>query len=166
MQRLMSPNKYLSQRTTKPTIRLVQPPKTQISLHIGAVWSEYSLITFAFFSLWTIQRRINGNLWQTGWMYRLICIFTGLLVDFVMRFSIIMFKTWTWFGIHHYTKEILYDCCILKCDSNLFSNVYQSFTPYLYVLMFYVLRLLHFQAWFNLFSYFYQSFTLYLYILM
>ena len=30
---------HLSQRTTKPTIRLVRPAKSQISLHVRAVWS-------------------------------------------------------------------------------------------------------------------------------
>ena len=46
--------------------------KTQISLHIHAVWSESSLITCAFYSLLAIQRGINKNPSHTGWMYTLI----------------------------------------------------------------------------------------------
>ena len=49
---------HLSQRT-KPTIRLVRPAKTQISLRIRAVWSESSLIACAFHCLQAIQRGIN-----------------------------------------------------------------------------------------------------------
>ena len=41
----------MSQRTPKPTIRLVRPAKTHISLRIPAVWSESSLIACVFYSL-------------------------------------------------------------------------------------------------------------------
>ena len=80
--------KRLSQRRTKPTIRLVRLAKTQINLHIRAVLSEYLLIAFAFYNLRTIQRNVNENLWHTGWMYRLIWVFPGLtslIVSFVVR---------------------------------------------------------------------------------
>ena len=33
---------HLSQRTTKPTIRLVRPARTQISLRIREVWSVFT----------------------------------------------------------------------------------------------------------------------------
>ena len=77
----------MSQYTTKPTARLVWPGKTQISLCIHAVWSESSMISCVFYSLGAIQRGIQENLCNTGWMYRLIWVFaghTGLIVDFVV----------------------------------------------------------------------------------
>ena len=52
---------YMSQHTTKPTIRLVRPAKTQISLRIRAAWLESSLIAYAFYSLQAIQREINES---------------------------------------------------------------------------------------------------------
>ena len=76
---------------TKPTLKLVQTAKTQISLRIRAVWSESSLIACAFYSLHAIQRWMNENPCHTGWMYRLIWVFaghTGLIVGFVMRWLI------------------------------------------------------------------------------
>ena len=48
-------NKF-SQRTPKPTIRLVRPAKTKISLRIHAVWSESSLIACAFHSLHRLSK--------------------------------------------------------------------------------------------------------------
>ena len=41
---------HMSQRTTKRTIGVVPPAKTQISLHIRAGWSESSLIACAFYT--------------------------------------------------------------------------------------------------------------------
>ena len=75
----------MSQRTTKPTIRLLRSAKTQISLRICAVWSEYSLIAYAFYSLQATQRGLNPC--HTGLMYRLIWAVagnTGLMVGFVV----------------------------------------------------------------------------------
>ena len=78
----------MSQCTKKPTISLVRPAKTQISLHkVCAVWSESLLIVCVFYSLLAIQRRINENPCHTGWMNRLIRVFaghTGLIVGFVV----------------------------------------------------------------------------------
>ena len=68
--------KYLSQHMTKPTIILVPPTKTKISLRIHAVWSVFA-DRIAFYSLWAIQRGINENPCHTGWMYRLIWVFAG-----------------------------------------------------------------------------------------
>ena len=68
-------------------IRFVRPAKTQISLRIRAVWSESSLLAYAFYSLRAIQRGINKKPCHTGWMYRLICVFaghTGLIVGFIL----------------------------------------------------------------------------------
>ena len=69
---LLEPN--LNQRTTKLTIRLVRPAKTQISLRIRAVWSESLLSTCVFYSLRAIKRGIKETPWQTGWLYGLICL--------------------------------------------------------------------------------------------
>ena len=47
---------------------------------------QSSLITYALYNLWAIQRGINENPSHTGWMYRLIWVFaghTGLIVGFV-----------------------------------------------------------------------------------
>ena len=55
------------QCTTKPTVRLVRPAKTQISLRIRTVWSESSLIACKFYSLQAIQRGINENPCCTVW---------------------------------------------------------------------------------------------------
>ena len=57
----------------------------------SAVWSESSLIAWAFYSLQAIQRGINENPCHTGWMYRLIWVFAGhigLIVGFVVRWLI------------------------------------------------------------------------------
>ena len=81
----------LSQRTTKLTIILMQPVKTQISLCICTVWSESLLIACAFYSLQAIQRGIKENLWPTGWMYRLIWVFAdynGYIVGFAVHWLI------------------------------------------------------------------------------
>ena len=78
----------MSQRTKKPTIRLVRPVKTQISLRIRAVWSESSLVACPFYSIQAIQKGINENPCHTGWMYRLTWVFAchkGLIVGFVVR---------------------------------------------------------------------------------
>ena len=94
---------HMSQRTTKPKIRLVRPVKTQISLRIRAVSSESLLIADAFYSLRAIQRgmKLNDNICHTGWMYRLIWVFaghTGLIVGFVMYWLI-----WWYMYIHTMT---------------------------------------------------------------
>ena len=78
---------HLSQRMTKPTVRLVQLAKTRSA---GASLQSYQdlLIACAFFSLWAIQTRMKENRCHTGWMYRLIRVFAGhigLIIGFVMR---------------------------------------------------------------------------------
>ena len=73
----------MSQRMTKPTI--MRPAKTQISLRIRAVWSESSLIAYAFYSLRASQSGINENC-HTGWLCRLIRVlagYIGLILGFV-----------------------------------------------------------------------------------
>ena len=72
---------------TKPTMRLVQPARTQISLPIHAVWSESSLMACAFYSLRAIQRGMNKNPCHTGCIFWLIWVFCGhtdLIVGFVV----------------------------------------------------------------------------------
>ena len=76
------PETDMSQSTTNPIIRLVQPVKTQIGLRIRAVWSESSLIACAFYSL-----RDKREPLPYRWMYRLIwdcASHTGLIVSFVV----------------------------------------------------------------------------------
>ena len=79
---------YMSQRATKPTISLVQPAETQISLRISAILSESSLIACTFDSLQAIQLGSNANHCHTGLIYRMIWVIascTGLIVVFVSR---------------------------------------------------------------------------------
>ena len=88
--------RHMSQRTTKPTIRLVRPAKIQISLLIRAVWSESSLIACVVYSLRAIWRGINEKPCHTEWMYRLIWVcagHTGLIVGFCVRWLICK---WPW----------------------------------------------------------------------
>ena len=72
---------------TKPTIKLVRPVKTQISLLIcRSVWWSHVPS-----SLWAIQRGMNKNPCHTGWKCMLIWIFaghTGLIVGFVSSFIV------------------------------------------------------------------------------
>ena len=53
----------------KPTIRFVQPAKTED--RSSAQSDQSSLIVYAFYSLWAIQRGINEKHCHTGWMYSL-----------------------------------------------------------------------------------------------
>ena len=74
----------MSQRTTKPTIRLVRPANTQIR----AVWSESSLIGMCLLQPPNYTKERWKKKCHTGWMYRLICVFaghTGLIVGFIVR---------------------------------------------------------------------------------
>ena len=71
----------------EPTIRLVRPAKTQISLRMRAVWSDSSLIACVYYSL-RLSKEGQTSSCHTGWMYRLIWAFaghTGFIVGFVMR---------------------------------------------------------------------------------
>ena len=76
----------MSQRTTKPTKRLVRPAKTPISLRIHAVWSESSLITCAFYSIHqegltrilAILMDVQANL-NICWSHRSYCRFCRAL---------------------------------------------------------------------------------------
>ena len=67
----------MSQRTTKPTKRLVRPAKTPISLRIHAVWSESSLITCAFYSI------------HLGWSggAKVLCILHHRGVQLILAYS-------------------------------------------------------------------------------
>ena len=70
---------------TKSTIRLEQPAKTQISLHICTVKSEFLVIACAFYTLQAIERGMNENPCHTGWIYMLIFAgHTGLIVGLVV----------------------------------------------------------------------------------
>ena len=76
---------------TKPTILHVHPAKTQISLGIHPVWSEYSLSAWRKIGSLAAKDPIATH-WmhsedsnQTGRMPRLIWVFAGCTVGFVMR---------------------------------------------------------------------------------
>ena len=78
------------QHKAKPTIRLVEPAKTQISLRIYTVWSVFA-DCMCLYSLQAIQRGLNENPYHIGWMYRLNWVFaghTGLIVGFAVRWLI------------------------------------------------------------------------------
>ena len=86
----------MSQCTTKPTKRLSRLAKTQISLRIRAVWSESSLIAFAFYNPHPPSYPKRGTLATpetlatlngcTGrclcWSHRSYCRFCRALVQF------------------------------------------------------------------------------------
>ena len=57
---------YMSQCTTKPTIRLVRPVKTQICLRINTVRLEFVQMACTFYSFQVIQRGMTKNPWNTG----------------------------------------------------------------------------------------------------
>ena len=61
----------------KRTFWYVRPTKTQIGLHIRAVWSESSLSTWRNFALLAIQTAPSEDSDQTARMRRLIWIFAG-----------------------------------------------------------------------------------------
>ena len=67
----------ISQRTTKPTRRLVQPAKIQISLHIRKFDHSFHWSHVPSTASRLIQREINENPCHIGWMYRLIRVLAG-----------------------------------------------------------------------------------------
>ena len=76
----------MSQRTTKPTLRLVRPDSDQSAHPCDS--DQSLLIACAFYSIWAIQRGIKENPCHTWWMHKLIWVFaghTGLIVGFVVR---------------------------------------------------------------------------------
>ena len=62
---------------TKPTKWHVRPTKTQISLGIPPVWSESSLTTWRKLGFLATHWAHSEDSDQTGWMPRLIWVFTG-----------------------------------------------------------------------------------------
>ena len=105
---LSKKNKILIRRMEKPTLRLVLPTKTKISLRFPAAWSDSSLTACAFDSLQTIKREIHVNKCSchTRWMYRLIWVIaghTGLIVGFVVRWL----NKWSYPGNATITKQSL-----------------------------------------------------------
>ena len=71
--------KVKSQRMTKPSIRLVRPAKTQISLRIRADWSESLPVACAFYSLRAVQRGMNKNPLSLCWSHMSYCGFCRAL---------------------------------------------------------------------------------------
>ena len=122
----LSEGLLLSQRTTKPTIRLVRSAKTQISLRIRAVWSESSLIACAFYIFRAIQGGIKENPCRIWWQYRLIWVFDyhkDLIVGFVVRWLIVFTCTLNvW-------KPRLFTIVILNFEQDTFEWVEPCKTP-------------------------------------
>ena len=109
--------KYIRQRTTKLTIRLVRPARNQNSLCIRVVWSKSSLIACSFYSLqlskegWTGPFAILG-----GYMCRLIWVFVGLIVGFVVCWLNYMIKR-LWYDIFHIIPHI--NPCLISHHENM-----------------------------------------------
>ena len=72
--------KDLSRLVTKPTKWHVHPAKTQISKGIRPVWSESSLCAWRKLRSLATQWAHSEDSDQTGWMPRLIWVFTGRTV--------------------------------------------------------------------------------------
>ena len=115
----------MNQRTTKPSLILVRPAKTQISLRIRAVWSESSLIACAFYSLQAILTKTCN----TRWMYWLILVFgghTGIIVGFVvcsLKCVIGAGYTWQLFGLLVQRRQLLWLPVGFSCTPRSFWNV-------------------------------------------
>ena len=112
------------QHTTKPTIRLVWPAKTLISLRIRAVWSESSLIAYALNSLQAVQRGMNENSCHIGFMYRLIWVFASrinLIVGFVVAGSYI--------NILQLKKSALFGVMKMSLRKHAYSNTLKILPP-------------------------------------
>ena len=77
--------KQMSRITTKPTKWHVRPAKTQISLGICPVWSEYSLSALRKLGSLATHWANSEDSDQTGQMPRLIWVFICHFVGFVMR---------------------------------------------------------------------------------
>ena len=114
---------YMTWRTTKPTIRLVRPAKTQISLRIRAVWSESSLIACAFNSLQAIQRAIRELLpyWVNVQLIRVFADHTGLTLGFVVCWLIFVMSFLSSFNLYQVpwgglcSKIVAFPGCIPLC---------------------------------------------------
>ena len=78
----------LSQRTTKPTIRLVQPAKNSDQLAYPRSLIRVFTDRVCLLQSTGYPKRINENCCHIWWMYRLIWVFaghTGLIVGFVVH---------------------------------------------------------------------------------
>ena len=79
---------YMSRLMTKPSNWYVRPPKTQISLGIRPVWSQFSLCAWWVAKDPSFLHADSDDSDQTGWMPRLIWVFPGCtrhFVGFIMR---------------------------------------------------------------------------------
>ena len=74
----------MSRLMTKPTIWHVRPAKTQISRGIHPVWSESSLSAWRKLGSWTSHWAHSEDSDQTGRMPRLIWVFDGRTVIFLV----------------------------------------------------------------------------------
>ena len=91
-QSIISVQYKLSQRTTKPTIRLIWPVKTAQSDLITVFADRKCLLQPQGY-----RKRNKGDPCHTGWMYWLIWDFaghTGLIVGFVVRLLKYLRRRW------------------------------------------------------------------------
>ena len=100
----------LSLRMSKPTVRLVQPAKTQISLCTHAVWSVFAVRKCSLQPP-GYPRRINKNLCHTRWMYRLIWVFvfTQVLVQVLLITGLFIRRKMPWNACYMPTQIIAPD---------------------------------------------------------
>ena len=108
----------MSRLLTKPTKWHVRPAKTPISLGIRTVWSESSLCAQWVAKDLSFLHADSEDSDQTGWMPRLIWIFTGR----TCHFYTLPHKKWR--GIMLYPAKILSVCPSVSTslpDSNLSS---------------------------------------------
>ena len=91
----------MSQGMTKPTKWHVRPAKTQISLGIRPVWSDFSLFAWRKLGSLTTHWAYSEVSDQTGRTLRLVWVFAGRtchFVGFVMRWLIYIFATLSFQG--------------------------------------------------------------------
>ena len=95
---------HLSRIVTKPTKWHVRPAKTQISLGIRPVWSEYSLCAHWVAKEPSFLHADSEDSDQSGRMPRLIWVFAGRtcpFVGFVMR-RLISTYLYMWYDVENY----------------------------------------------------------------
>ena len=112
----------MSRIMTKPTKWLVRSAKTQISLGAFPVWPESSLSAWRKLgSLATHWAHSEGSD-QTGWMPRLIWVFTGRTCHFVC--FVMMRLKWSWWC--QVNMNLRYKISMPKY-ANIMQNLSQNF---------------------------------------
>ena len=123
----------MSSNIWKSTIWQMRPAKTQISLRIRAVCSEYSLSAWKGFGFMAFHRVISEDSDQTARMRRLIWVFAGRTCHKVhfrpLRFNSFR-REWklleiefTTLGIHWNTKQSHFLCIITSVEKQNFNDL-------------------------------------------